>query len=84
LFTSYKTTSGLLSFTFYYLLSNPAAYARAQQEVDNILGNTTITAIHLARLPYLSAVLRKSLQLSLTIPAIALTAKENTTLSSKY
>jgi cytochrome P450/NADPH-cytochrome P450 reductase len=84
LFAGHETTSGLLSFTFYYLLSNPAAYARAQQEVDHVLGDVAITAAHLGKLPYLSAVLRESLRLSPTVPAIALAAKEDTTLGGKY
>ncbi|KAF3037153.1 hypothetical protein E8E11_005303 [Didymella keratinophila] len=84
LFAGHETTSGLLSFTFYYLLSNPAAYARARREVDDVLGDAAVTAAHLARLPYLSAVLRESLRLSPTVPAIALAAKENTTLGGKY
>ncbi|KAF2787026.1 cytochrome P450 [Melanomma pulvis-pyrius CBS 109.77] len=71
LFASHETTSGLLSFTFYYLLSNPATYARAQQEVDDIIGRDDITHSHLARLPYLAAVLRKLLRLSPTVKAKA-------------
>lgn len=84
MFAGHETTSGLLCFTFYYLLSSPAAYARAQQEVDDVLGDAAITAAHLARLPYLSAVLRESLRLSPTVPAIALAAREDTTLGGKY
>jgi cytochrome P450/NADPH-cytochrome P450 reductase len=84
LFAGHETTSGLLSFTFYYLLSNPAEYVIAQKEVDDVVGNATITAAHLSRLPYLSAVLRESLRLSPTVPAIALTAKEDTILGGKY
>jgi cytochrome P450/NADPH-cytochrome P450 reductase len=84
LFAGHETTSGLLSFTFYYLLSNPATYAKAQQEVDDVVGRDCITAAHLTRLPYLCAVLRESLRLSPTVPAIALAAKEDTTLGGKY
>lgn len=84
LFAGHETTSGLLSFTFYYLLSNPATYARAQQEVDNAIGRESITPAHLFRLPYLSAVLRESLRLSPTVPAVALAAKEDTTLGGQY
>lgn len=84
LFAGHETTSGLLSFTFYYLLSNPETYTRAQQEVDDVVGREDITATHLTKLPYLSAVLRESLRLSPTVPAIALTAKEDTTLGGEY
>jgi cytochrome P450/NADPH-cytochrome P450 reductase len=73
-----------LSFTFYYLLKSPAAYEKAQQEVDNLIGKGPITVDHLTKLPYLNAVLRESLRLSPTAPVIGLTAKEDTTLDGKY
>jgi cytochrome P450/NADPH-cytochrome P450 reductase len=73
-----------LSFTFYYLLKSPTAYEKAQQEVDNLVGKGPITVDHLTKLPYLNAVLRESLRLSPTAPVIGLTAKEDTTLDSKY
>lgn len=84
LFAGHETTSGLLSFTFYYLLSNPAKYARARREVDDVIGREGVTYSHLAKLPYLAAVLRESLRLSPTVPAIALAAKEDTILDGKY
>ena len=84
LIAGHETTSDLLSFTFYYLLKNPATYARAQQEVDEAVGRGPITVDQLARLPYLNAVLRESLRLSPTVPSIALAAKEDTVLGGKY
>jgi cytochrome P450/NADPH-cytochrome P450 reductase len=84
LFAGHETTAGLLSFTFYYLISNPGAYVIAQKEVDDVVGNAVITPAHLTRLPYVNAVLRESLRLSPTVPAIALAAKEDTILGGKY
>ncbi|KAH7085823.1 NADPH-cytochrome P450 reductase-like protein [Paraphoma chrysanthemicola] len=84
LIAGHETTSGLLSFTFYYLLKNPAAYEKAQHEVDEVIGKGPITVDHLTKLPYLNAVLRESIRLSPTAPAIGLTAKEDTTLDGKY
>lgn len=84
LIAGHETTSGLLSFTFYYLLKNPAAYEKAQQEVDTVIGKGPITVDHLSKLPYLNAVLRESLRLSPTAPAITLTAKHDTVLAGKY
>ena len=84
LFAGHETTSGLLSFTFYYLLRNPAAYARARREVDDVIGRDGVTHSHLTRLPYLTAVLRESLRLSPTVPAIALAATEDTILGGKH
>ena len=36
LIAGHETTSGLLSFTWYYLLKNAAAYEAAQKEVDEV------------------------------------------------
>ncbi|PVI05918.1 NADPH-cytochrome P450 reductase-like protein [Periconia macrospinosa] len=84
LIAGHETTSGLLSFTFYYLLKNPDAYKRAQNEVDQVIGKGAITVEHLTKLPYINAVLRESLRLSPTAPAIAIQANEDTTLGGKY
>lgn len=84
LIAGHETTSGLLSFTFYYLLKNPAAYEKAQQEVDDIIGKGPITVDHLTKLPYVNAVLRESLRLSPTAPSIGLTAKQDTLIDGKY
>lgn len=84
LIAGHETTSGLLSFTFYYLLKNPSAYKNAQNEVDEVIGKSPITVDHLTRLPYLNAVLRESLRLQPTAPAITLKANEDTTLGEKY
>jgi cytochrome P450/NADPH-cytochrome P450 reductase len=84
LIAGHETTSGLLSFTFYYLLKNPAAYDRAQQEVDDLVGKDPITVDHLTKLPYLNAVLRESLRLQPTAPSIGITAKEDTVVGGKY
>ncbi|KAF2866675.1 cytochrome P450 [Massariosphaeria phaeospora] len=84
LIAGHETTSGMLSFVFYYLLKNPSAYDKAQQEVDDVIGNGPITADQLSKLPYINAVLREALRLSPTAPSIALQAKEDTVLGGKY
>jgi len=65
----HETTSGLLSFTSYYLLKNPEAYRKAQQEVDDVVGKGPVTSQHLNKLPYIEAILRESLRLEPTAPA---------------
>lgn len=56
LIAGHETTSGMLSFAFYELLRHPTAYRKAQQEVDELIGQGPITLDHLSKLPYLNAV----------------------------
>jgi cytochrome P450/NADPH-cytochrome P450 reductase len=56
LIAGHETTSGLLSFAFYQLLKYPEIYRKAQQEVDEVIGQGTIKVEHLSKLPYISAV----------------------------
>lgn len=67
----HETTSGLLSFASYYLMKDPEAMRKAQQEVDTVVGRTPVTFQHMSKLPYIEAVLRESLRLSPTAPAFA-------------
>lgn len=84
LIVGHETTAGLLSFTFYYLLKNPSALAKARQELDEVVGSSKLTPEHLTDLPYLNAVLRESLRLSPTAATIALAANEDTIIGGKY
>jgi cytochrome P450/NADPH-cytochrome P450 reductase len=71
LIAGHETTSGLLSFASYYLLKNPDALHKAQQEVDTVVGKGPIKFEHMAKLPYIEAVLRETLRLSPTAPVFA-------------
>ncbi|KAK3114796.1 hypothetical protein LTR53_006530 [Teratosphaeriaceae sp. CCFEE 6253] len=73
LIAGHETTSGLLSFQFYYLLKNPEAYRKAQAEVDEVIGTESIQAHHIAKLPYINACLRETLRLQPTAPAFTTT-----------
>ncbi|KAH9204492.1 putative cytochrome P450 oxidoreductase OrdA-like protein [Leptodontidium sp. 2 PMI_412] len=72
LIAGHETTSGLLSFLFYYLLKNPAAYQTAQRQVDEVVGRGPITVDHMSNLPYIEACLRETLRLRPTAPAFTL------------
>ncbi|KAH2128944.1 hypothetical protein KXW66_008789 [Aspergillus fumigatus] len=74
LIAGHETTSGLLSFLFYYLLKTPNAYKKAQEEVDSVVGRRKITVEDMSRLPYLNAVMRETLRLRSTAPLIAVHA----------
>lgn len=56
LVAGHETTSGLLSFAFHELLSNPEAYRKAKEEVYRVVETGPITVEHMSQLPYLEAV----------------------------
>lgn len=86
LIAGHETTSGMLSFLFYFLLKNPDAYRKAQQEVDEVIGKESVRLEHLNKLPYITACLRETARLQPTAPAFALTPKseEGALLGGKY
>lgn len=72
LIAGHETTSGLLSFVTYQLLAHPEVLRRARDLVDEVLGERTPVFEDLARLGYLGQILRETLRLHPTAPAIAL------------
>ncbi|TVY39678.1 Bifunctional cytochrome P450/NADPH--P450 reductase [Lachnellula occidentalis] len=72
LIAGHETTSGMLSFLFYNLLKNPAAYHKAQKEIDEVIGRGPITVDHMSKLPYLEGCMRETLRLTSTAPAYTL------------
>jgi cytochrome P450/NADPH-cytochrome P450 reductase len=81
LIAGHETTSGLLSFALYELLQHPALLARAQAEVDAVLGRDVPKFEHLAHLTFLDAVLRETLRVWPTAPAYAVTPRAPTRLA---
>jgi cytochrome P450/NADPH-cytochrome P450 reductase len=72
LVAGHETTSGLLSFAVYFLLHHPEVAARAQAEVDRVLGTDlsqppTYEQIH--ALEYITQILEETLRLWPTAPA---------------
>jgi hypothetical protein len=53
LVAGHETTSGMLSFTVYYLLRHPQAMQKLRNEIDEVCGDEDITLNHLAKMPYL-------------------------------
>ncbi|CAF1442470.1 unnamed protein product [Didymodactylos carnosus] len=74
LMAGHEKTSGLLSFTFYYLLKNPHALQKAQTEADQF---DEITIDTLPKLKYIDAVLKETLRLQPSAPVISLHLKED-------
>ena len=87
LIAGHETTSGLLSFTLYYLLNNPEALAKAREEVDEILGNDigrAPTFKQIASLEYTRAVLLEALRLWPTAPAFSVAPFKDEIVGGKY
>lgn len=86
LIAGHETTSGLLSFLFYYLLKHPESYRKAQEEVDRVLGSESIQVHHVKELPYITACLRETLRLQPTAPAFTVSplAEQGEIIGGKY
>lgn len=84
LIAGHETTSGLLSFAFYFLLKNPDKLRKAQEEVDRVLTDAAPSYKQVRELKYIRMILNESLRLWPTAPAFSLYAKEDTALAGKY
>lgn len=87
LIAGHETTSGLLSFTLYFLLNNPGVLARAVEEVDRVLGRDVAAAptyAEIGRLDYVRAVLSESLRLWPTAPAFSVYPYKDEIVCGKY
>ncbi|MCD2191874.1 cytochrome P450 [Actinomycetospora endophytica] len=72
LIAGHETTSGLLSFAISYLLKHPEVVARAQDEVDRVLGtdpDAAPTVAQIGQLGYVRQILDETLRLWPTAPA---------------
>jgi cytochrome P450 / NADPH-cytochrome P450 reductase len=87
LIAGHETTSGLLSFATYFLLSNPDALAKAYAEVDRVLGtdlSAKPTMKQVNALTYVQQILKESLRLWPTAPAFALLPYKDEVIGGKY
>ncbi|HEY0383219.1 MAG TPA: cytochrome P450 [Candidatus Elarobacter sp.] len=87
LIAGHETTSGLLSFATYFLLSNPDALAKAYEEVDRVLGtDLTVkpTMKQVNALVYVQQILKESLRLWPTAPAFALLPYKDEVIGGKF
>jgi cytochrome P450 / NADPH-cytochrome P450 reductase len=82
LVAGHETTSGLLSFAIAYLLKHPEVVARAQEEIDRVLGtdpSVPPTVAQVQQLGYVRQILDETLRLWPTAPAFTRQAREATT-----
>ena len=83
LIAGHETTSGLLSFATWLLLTHPKVLAEARTHVDEVLGGAAPTIDDIGRLTYLHQVLDESLRLWPTAPAFAVQAREATSIGQE-
>ncbi|SCW52892.1 cytochrome P450 / NADPH-cytochrome P450 reductase [Paenibacillus tianmuensis] len=84
LIAGHETTSGLLSFTIYFLLKHPDVLKKAYAEVDEVLTGATPTYEQVLKLKYIRMILNESLRLWPTAPQFSLFAKEDSIIGGKY
>lgn len=80
----HETTSATLSFMWYQLLKNPEAFHKAQQQVDEVVGNDIVSLDHIPKLPYIDACIKETLRLNSPITGFGVSPKQETLLAGKY
>ncbi|KAF1936809.1 bifunctional P-450/NADPH-P450 reductase [Clathrospora elynae] len=84
LVAGHETTSGTLGFLFFHLLKNPEKYLRAQQEVDEVIGDGPLELKHVSQLVYIKFAIYEALRF---LGPIAITTKQSlkpTKIAGKY
>ena len=84
LIAGHETTSGLLSFALYLLLRNPSVLAQAYAEVDRVLGDATPEYGMLAQLDVIDRILKETLRLWPTAPAMTVGAYQDEIIGGQY
>ncbi|MEM7545737.1 MAG: cytochrome P450 [Pseudomonadota bacterium] len=87
LIAGHETTSGLMSFTLYFLLNNPDVLERAYEEVDRVLGrdiNIQPTLRDVNNLTYVNQILSEALRLYPTAPAFGLYPYKDEVIGGEY
>ena len=87
LIAGHETTSGLLSFTLYFLVNNPDMLEKAYEEVDRVLGNDLAvqpTFQQVNQLTYVQQILNEALRLYPTAPAIGLYPYKDEVIGGQY
>lgn len=84
LIAGHETTSGLLSFVFYYLLENPEELRNAREEVDAVVGNENLTVDHLTKMPRIDMIMRETLRLMPTAPGFYVTPFKDEVIGNQY
>ena len=79
-----ETLSAALSLSYYYLCSNPGKLLKAQEEVDQVVGEGIITVDMLPKLTYLTACMKEAIRLQPPTAILNRTALRDTVMGGKY
>jgi cytochrome P450 / NADPH-cytochrome P450 reductase len=80
----YETTSATLCFIYYFMCSNPETLAKAQQEVDRVVGDKVLTYDMLRELKYLDACMKETLRMQHPVSLLTRFCMKDTVLGGKY
>ncbi|MEM7519777.1 MAG: cytochrome P450 [Pseudomonadota bacterium] len=87
LIAGHETTSGLMSFTLYFLMNHPDVLAKCYEEVDRVFGrdiSVQPTLKQVGQLTYVLQVLQESLRHYPTAPAFSVYPYEDEVIGGKY
>ncbi|MEM8538219.1 MAG: cytochrome P450, partial [Pseudomonadota bacterium] len=87
LIAGHETTSGLMSFTLYFLMNHPDVLERCYEEVDRVLGrdiSVQPTLKNVNQLQYVSQVVNEALRHYPTAPAFSVYPYEDEIIGGKY
>lgn len=80
----FETTSATLCFIYYFLCNNPDKLLKAQEEVDELVGDQVLTYDTLRKLKYLDACMKEALRLQHPVSLLTRSATKDTVLGGKY
>jgi cytochrome P450/NADPH-cytochrome P450 reductase len=80
----YETTSATMAFIYYFLCKNPSTLRKAQQEVDEIVGDKVLTYDMLRKLKYLDASMKEALRMQHPVSLLTRFAIKDTVVGGKY
>lgn len=80
----YETTSATLAFVYYFLCNNPKVLRKAQEEVDQIVGDKVVSYDMLPKMAYLDACIKETLRLQHPSSLLTRFAIKDTVIGGKY
>lgn len=80
----YETTTSTLCFIYYFMCNNPETLRKAQQEVDEVVGDGVLQYDMVRNLKYLDACMKEALRLQHPVSLLTRFAVKDTVVGGKY